>query len=163
MSVAVEQMLSPASAALSPYAVLLQHQAKRRRGGCWGCWLGKQSDFAKRIRALMYYKPSNAGTFGQQKQSAGVVTAGIVQIVLCNGTAMVSGLRQRFPVAQFHGGHEFVMFPLRAGSQHWSFTVLSCCWSPGHKAEGWGRCLSARTFPGQLSGAQKVMVGEIPC
>lgn len=144
------QTFSPASAAFSSYAVLLQGQAKRRRGGCWDCCLGKQSDFAKRIQALLYYKPSNAGVVGEPKQSAGVATAGIVQIVLCNGMAMVSGLRQRFPLAHFRGGHEFGMFPLRAGSQHWSFAVLSC-WPRGHKAEGWGRCLSAKTFPGQRS------------
>lgn len=109
----------------------------------------------------MYRKPSNAGPCGQPQQNAGVVTAGTVQIMLCNGTDMVSGLRQRFPVAHFHGGHEFLMFPLRAGARHWSFAVLSCR-PPGHKAEGWGvgACLPS---PGQHSAAQRVMVGEIPC
>lgn len=99
-------------------------------------WVNR-SDFAKRARALLYRKPSNAGPCGEPQQSAGVVIAGTVQIVVCNGTDVVSGLRQKFPVAHFHGCHEFVMFALRAGAQHWSFAVLSC-WPSGHKGEGWG-------------------------
>lgn len=85
---------------------------------------------------LMYHKLSNAGLCGQTEQSSGVITAGTVQIMLCDGMTVVSGLTQKFPVAYFHGGHKFVMFSLKIGGQHWSFAVLFC-WPPGHKAGGW--------------------------
>lgn len=75
-------------------------------------------EVAKRTQVLMYHKPSNSGLCGQPQQNSGVVTAGTVQIMFCNDTAMVFGLRQRFSVACFPTGHEFVMFSLRAGTWH---------------------------------------------
>lgn len=46
--------------------------------------------------------------------------------MLSNGMAVVSAVRQRFSRVHFRGGFKFVVFPLRAGAQHWSFAVLPC-------------------------------------
>lgn len=83
----------------------------------------------------MYHKPRSPDPCGQPQQSAGVITGGAAQIILCNGMAVVSSVRQRFSTAHFHGSLQFVMFPLRAGAQNWSFAVLPC-WPPDHKAGG---------------------------
>lgn len=126
------QTLSPASAALSLNAALLQGRGREGEEVAGIAVWVNQSDFAKRTRALMYRKQSNAGPCGQPQQSAGVVTAGTVQLVICNCTAMVSGLRQS-SLPQWSQVHDV---PLKG----WSLALVIChafLLAIRSQAEGW--------------------------